>query len=111
MRYAMILQNKVIGVLDNQETEPYWPPDPAGNPVIAIPCDDTVFLGMIYDTETGTFSEYIPPEPTPEPTPEPEPDPVIEKLSNIETALNTLTADSITVSSVKAAISEGVNDI
>lgn len=55
---------------ENQETEPYYPPDPLGNPVTAIPCDDTVTLGMIYDSETGTFSEYTPPEP--EPTPEPQ---------------------------------------
>lgn len=65
MTYAMILQNRVIGVLENQETEPYWPPDPAGNPVTAVPCDDTVTLGMVYDPETGSFSEYIPPEPEP----------------------------------------------
>ena len=68
--YAMILQNRVIDVLKNQEVEPYYPPDPSGNPVTAIPCDETVTLGMIYDPETGTFSEYTPPEP--EPTPEPE---------------------------------------
>lgn len=68
--YAMILQNRVIGVLLNQEIEPEWGPTPDGSPVTAIPCDDTVMLGMIYDPETGTFSEYIPPEP--EPTPEPQ---------------------------------------
>ena len=68
--YAMILQNRVIDVLKDRETEPYYPPDPSGNPVLAIPCDDTVTLGMIYDPETEAFSEYIPPEP--EPTPEPQ---------------------------------------
>ena len=68
--YAMILQNRVIDILKNQEAEPRWPPDPSGNPVTAISCDDTVTLGMIYDPETGAFSEYIPP--TPEPTPEPQ---------------------------------------
>ena len=68
--YAMILQNRVIDVLKNQEVEPYYPPDPSGNPVTAIPCDETVALGMIYDPETVTFSEYTPPEP--EPTPEPQ---------------------------------------
>ena len=67
--YAMILQNRVIDVLKDRETEPYYPPDPSGNPVTAIPCDDTVTLGMIYDSEIGTFSEYTPPEP--EPTPKP----------------------------------------
>ena len=66
----MILQNRVIDVLKNQEVEPYYPPDPSGNPVTAIPSDETGTLGMIYDPETVTFSEYTPPEP--EPTPEPQ---------------------------------------
>ena len=68
--YAMITENRVIGVLLNQETEPEWGATPDGSPVLAIPCDDTVTLGMIYDPETEAFSEYIPPEP--EPTPEPQ---------------------------------------
>ena len=66
----MIAENRVIGVLLNQETEPEWGATPDGSPVLAIPCDDTVTLGMIYDPETEVFSEYIPPEP--EPTPEPQ---------------------------------------
>ena len=103
--YAMILQNRVIDVLKNQETEPHWPPDPAGNPVTAIPCDDTVTLGMIYDPETGTFSEYTPPEP--EPMPEPQP----TQLDRIEEQLNALTADSVTIEKLNAAISEGVNEV
>lgn len=103
--YAMILQNRVIDVLKNQETEPYYPPDPSGNPVTAIPCDDTVTLGMLYDSETGTFSEYTPPEP--EPMPEPKP----SQLDRIEEQLNALTADSVTVEKLEAAISEGVNEV
>lgn len=103
--YAMILQNRVIDVLKNQETEPYYPPDPSGNPVTAIPCDDTVTLGMIYDFETGTFSEYTPPEP--EPMPEPQP----TQLDRIEEQLNALTADSVTIEKLNAAISEGVNEV
>ena len=103
--YAMILQNRVIDVLKNQETEPYYPPDPSGNPVTAIPCDDTVTLGMIYDSETGTFSEYTPPEP--EPMPEPQP----TQLDRIEQQLNALTADSVTIEKLNAAISEGVNEV
>ena len=103
--YAMILQNRVIGVLLNQETEPYYPPDPSGNPVTAIPCDDTVTLGMIYNSETGTFSEYTPPEP--EPMPEPKP----SQLDRIEEQLNALAADSVTVEKLEAAISEGVNEV
>lgn len=103
--YAMILQNRVIDVLKDQETEPYYPPDPSGNPVTAIPCDDTVTLGMIYDSETGTFSEYTPPEP--EPMPEPKP----SQLDRIEEQLNALTADSVTIEKLNAAISEGVNEV
>lgn len=103
--YAMILQNRVIDVLKDRETEPYYPPDPSGNPVTAIPCDETVTLGMIYDPETGTFSEYTPPEP--EPMPEPEP----TQLDRIEEQLNALTADSVTIEKLNAAISEGVNEV
>lgn len=103
--YAMILQNRVIDVLKDRETEPYYPPDPSGNPVTAIPCDDTVMLGMIYDPETGTFSEYTPPEP--EPMPEPQP----TQLDRIEEQLNALTADSVTIEKLNAAISEGVNEV
>lgn len=103
--YAMILQNRVIDVLKDQETEPYYPPDPSGNPVTAIPCDDTVTLGMLYDSETGTFSEYTPPEP--EPIPEPKP----SQLDRIEEQLNALAADSVTVEKLEAAISEGVNEV
>lgn len=101
--YAMILQNIVIDVLKDRETEPYYPPDPSGNPVTAIPCDDTVTLGMIYNSETGTFSEYTPPEPEPEPQP--------TQLDRIEEQLNALAADSVTVEKLEAAISEGVNEV
>lgn len=103
--YAMILQNRVIDVLKDQETEPYYPPDPSGNPVTAIPCDDTVTLGMIYNSETGTFSEYTPPEPQPMPEPKP------SQLDRIEEQLNALAADSVTVEKLEAAISEGVNEV
>lgn len=97
--YAMILQNRVIDVLKDRETEPYYPPDPSGNPVTAIPCDETVTLGMIYNSETGTFSEYTPPEPQP------------SQLDRIEEQLNALTADSVTIEKLNAAISEGVNEV
>jgi len=103
--YAMILQNRVIDVLKDRETEPYYPPDPSGNPVTAIPCDDTVTLGMIYNSETGTFSEYTPPEPQPMPEPKP------SQLDRIEEQLNALAADSVTVEKLEAAISEGVNEV
>lgn len=82
MNYAMILNNTIIDILQNQTTEPHWPPDQYGNSVTAVPCDDTVALGMNYDPETGNFSEYISPEPEPEPIPEP------TQLDRIEEAIN-----------------------
>ena len=66
---------------------------------------DKNVLGMIYDPETGEFSEYIPPEP--EPTPDPEP----TQLDRIEEQLNALAADSVTVEKLEAAITEGVNEV
>ena len=68
--YAMILNNIVIEVLSNCEKAPKWPPDPAGNPVVAVECDETVKTGMVYNPETNTFSENVPPAPV-EPTYEP----------------------------------------
>ncbi len=79
MNYAMVLQNRVIGVLHEQDAEPYWPPDPTGNPIIAVPCGDDVVLGWVYEPDTGEFHEYIP-----EAKPEPEP----TQLDRIEAAVN-----------------------
>ncbi len=56
----MVLLGMVIGILESQE-EPYWPPDPDGNPVTAIPCDETVEMGMYY--RDGIFTDEEPPEP------------------------------------------------
>lgn len=67
MTYAMILQNKVIDILLNQENKPWWPPDPVGNLVTAVPTDDTVTLGMIYNPETGEFSAPVLSDPEPVP--------------------------------------------
>ena len=89
MTYAMILQNRVIGILPNQESEPHWPPDPVGNLVTAIPCDDTVTIGMMYDPETGEFSEYIQPEP------EPKPEPEHTQLDRIEEKLDMLSEGTV----------------
>ena len=60
--YAMVLLNRVIGVLNYEEIEPHWPPDPSGNRVETIEIKDNqnVELGMIYDFEANTFKEYIP---------------------------------------------------
>lgn len=75
MDYAMVLQGRVIDVLKGQSQKPCWPLDLEGNPVMAVPCDGTVTVGMVYDAGTGVFSENIPSKeevpprlPTPEET-------------------------------------------
>lgn len=84
IKYAMICNSMVIGIVDEKVE---WPPDAAGNPVIAISCDESVALGMVYDPETNTFSEYVPPEPE---IPE---EPAPTQLDNIEaTQLTIMTA-------------------
>lgn len=60
MRYAMVLKNRVIGIEKDQESTPKWPPDNKGNKIIAVECDDTIEIGMIYNPETSEFSRYVP---------------------------------------------------
>jgi hypothetical protein len=62
MIYAMILRNRVIGILKDQVSKPNWPNDPQGDPVIAVECNETIELGMGYNFETKEFGEYIPTE-------------------------------------------------
>ncbi len=66
-KYAGILNNRVI-VLSDVYKE--YPPTIAGDKITVVECDSSVELGMVYDSETGEFNEYIPPQP--EPIPEPE---------------------------------------
>ena len=55
MRYAMLIKNKVIQIVE-AELAPFWPPDPQGNSVIAKECpDETVVAGMYYNLETDTY--------------------------------------------------------
>ena len=60
MRYAMVLKNRVIDVVEQDEA-PSWPPDNKGNRVTALKCDENVKAGMIYNAETNAFSVYISP--------------------------------------------------
>lgn len=64
MRYAMVLNSRVIAI-EVSETKPVYPPDFYGNPVIAIPCGEDIVLGMVYNETTESFEDYIPPEPEP----------------------------------------------
>ena len=56
MIYAMVLKNKVIGIVES-ETPPKWGNDERGNPVTAVETTEETQLGMVYDEETGQFSE------------------------------------------------------
>lgn len=55
-KYAMILNNLVIDIVEN-DTPPIYPPDPEGNTVTAVECDDSIKLGTGYYADTG-FGEY-----------------------------------------------------
>lgn len=55
-KYAMILKKYVIDIV-YAETIPNYPPDIDGNPVTAIECTESVTIGMIYNPETGEFTE------------------------------------------------------
>lgn len=82
-KFAIIIDNIVVDI-ENSEYIPVLGPTAGGLIPQAIPCDDAVELGMVYDPETNTFSEYIPPEPIP-----PQP----TQLDNIEaTQLTIMTA-------------------
>lgn len=46
-KYAMVLFDRVIDIVESKH-EPSYPPDQEGNNIIAIECDDTVQIGDIY---------------------------------------------------------------
>ena len=105
--YAMVCNNCVTDILLNQEVKPEWPPVSTGDPMIAVPCDDTVKPGMEYNHETGGFSYPVPVEPE-------EPEETLKEpsqLDRIEEKLNVLTADNVTAESINTAILEGVNEV
>lgn len=64
MIYAMVLLNRVIDIIKSEE-KPQYPPDIYGNLTIAIETTEETKIGMIYNEETGLFSEYIIPVPQP----------------------------------------------
>ena len=102
MRYAMILRDSVVDILYEKEEIPVWPPGSDGSVVTALPCDDTVMVGMSYDWDTNRFYEPEPPEIVePEPT----------QLDRIEEKLSVLAAESVTVTNVETAILEGVSEV
>ena len=59
--YAMLKNNRVIDVISSEE-KPQWPVTNSGVPIVAIVCEDSVEIGMIYDDVTGKFSFPVPME-------------------------------------------------
>ncbi|WP_286030107.1 hypothetical protein [Anaerotignum lactatifermentans] len=89
MIYAMVLKNRVIGIIES-ETPPKWGNDERGNEVSTIETTEETDIGMIYNEATESFEEYIPPEPQP------------TQLDRIETAMNK-TLDEIRAEGAAAA--------
>lgn len=79
MLYAIIITalNTVADIIES-EAEPVYPPTSSGLTFYAVPCDENIKINMLYNKNTGEFSE---PKPKPEPEPEPKP------LSDIEAAI------------------------
>lgn len=78
--YASVLKNIVIAT---NGKEKLYPPDPNGNTVLNIYCDESVKIGMYYHSDTGVFDWNYPEEPEPEPT----------QLDRIEAAADMKNAD------------------
>ena len=64
-KWAMVLNNYVIDIVEN-DTTPKYPPDKNGNPVKSIECDERVEIGMFYNNGIFEWENTIqmPPEPT-----------------------------------------------
>lgn len=57
MRYAMVLENRVIDVIESKY-KPKYPPGIDGNEVISVECGSEVKVGMVYDDFLKIFSEF-----------------------------------------------------
>ena len=73
---------------------------------VSIPSLDHSYINRIFDRENEQWTDKWLNK-----TENMKVDPVMEKLNSIETRLDTLTADSMTVENVTSAILEGVNEV
>lgn len=101
MIYAMLVENMVIDIKQS-DAPPKYPPTQYGEEVIAIECDESVEIGMVYDSETG---EFLFPEP--EKISEPEPKQPTNK--EIMDKLNEMTSGMVSTTELDSAYREGVN--
>lgn len=68
MLYAIIINKlNIVADIVETKTEPFYPPTSSGLTFCAVPCDENVKINMLYNKNTGEFTE---PEPKPEPEPE-----------------------------------------
>lgn len=100
-KYAMVNKKNVIDVI-NSDYVPKYPPTSDGTEVTAVECDETVEIGMIYDSDTGEFY-YL------EPLPVPEPEPKQPTNQEIMDKLNEMTNGMVSTTELDAAYREGVN--
>lgn len=69
MLYAIIINKlNIVADIVETKTEPFYPPTSSGLTFYAVPCDENIKINMLYNKNTGEFSE---PKPKPEPEPEP----------------------------------------
>lgn len=87
MLYAIIINKlNIVADIVETKTEPFYPPTSSGLTFCAVPCDENVKINMLYDKNTGEFSEPKPkPEPEPEPTSYTEPQLMNEYSKGVET--------------------------
>lgn len=106
--YAMVANKIVIDVVSALEA-PQWPPTTDGHEVTAIQCDLNVERGMLYDSETGSFS--MPPDTEPPETPV---DDEKSQLDRIEEKLDAIAEGAVNqeleqyYATVNAALTGGV---
>lgn len=69
MLYAIIINKlNIVADIVETKTEPFYPPTSSGLTFCAVPCNENVKINMLYNKNTGEFSE---PKPKPEPAPKP----------------------------------------
>lgn len=76
MIYAMVLKNRVIGIVVADDL-PHYPPDAEGNSVVTVETNEETEVGMCYHKDTGMFDWNFP-----------EPEPGETQLDRIEKQLN-----------------------
>ena len=85
MLYAIITNgsNAVVDVI-NADNPPQYPPTISGLTFYAVECSDNVHVNMVYNPDTGEFTEPVKPEPEPTPSIYSEPELLQEYTTGVE---------------------------